>query len=173
MICIYTGPKQEVNAVLCEIEKEDDVEPPRKKAKKDSDKENKSKPKQASKPKKGTQQRRKRGETKASGAIIIVGAADKLDGCEQQNRSSNTSPPLPTGDDGKQKTKSTPLLASCVPLPPTHPPPFNSLPNNDLSFSSMSSLSPSLDDKELNSSYENNMSDSGEQNLKKMSCSCT
>ena len=127
MICIYTGSKQEVNAVLCEIEKEDDVEPPRKKAKKDCDKENKSKSKQASKPKKGTQQRRKNGETKASGAIIIVGVADKLDGYEQQNRSSNTSPPLPTGDDGKQKTKSTPLLASGVPLPPTHPPPFNSL----------------------------------------------
>ena len=44
-----------------------------------------------------------------SGAIIRIGTANEVDSCEELNRSSDISPPLPSkplppsGDDGKQK----------------------------------------------------------------------
>ena len=153
------------------------------KAKRDNHKENKQKPKlkqiRTSAFKKGKQPKRKRGEAKAPGAIIVVGAANKMDGDEEQKKTSDTPPLLPskpTGDDGKQKKSNniTPLLPPMpkaqlpigVPSPPTHPPPSRSPSDDQLSVSSISSCSSSLDDNksQAHTSYENDVSDSGKQN---------
>ncbi len=128
LMLMCTGSEEEMNAVLNEMDKDEDIEPPKKRAKKDNNKENKPTPKrkqkQTSTSKKGKQPGRKRGEKKAPGA---VGAEENKDN-EQKNSDIPTSlpskPTPPTGDDGKQRSNK--LLGQ--PRRPPPPPVFLHLP---------------------------------------------
>lgn len=165
---MHTGSEDEMNTVLndMDMDKDDDTEPPKKKAKKSDGKENtpRSNTKQKQNNKKGKQQKQKRGE-KVKGSIIVVGAEDKA---EKQKTSDSTSPPPvpPKLTDPQSSSVHGPSLPLAIPLPPTHPPPSNVETSllAEYSFSSISSLSHSIDDKEvLHTSYENDISTSGKQ----------
>ena len=152
-----------------DMEKDDDVEPPKKKAKKSDGKENTPRlnTKQKQNNKKGKQQKQKRGE-KVKGSIIVVGAEDKAE--QQKTSDPPLPPPVPPKLTDKQNSSAHgPSLPLPIPLPPTHPPPSHSqIMETSLlaesSFSSISSLPHSIDDKEpLHTSHENDISDSGEQ----------